>query len=145
MPLDDITRIYEAYLEEFHRKMKSRKAFDGVLGFRGRPQDFPCHEQFMQNLGEALKNLASQNPEPALAADVLRYVYCTAPAQWESESTVYWMLLAAHSLTLDLIASLDVPGAQALFDAYQKQFPRRQRLPIQIKVLNALKAQANAE
>jgi len=142
--LDEIVGIYEAYSEDFHRRIKKRKAFDGVFGFRGSPQNYPCHEEFIQNLGRALKDFASRSPDSAQAAEVLRYIYCTAPACCEAESTVYWMLLAAHSLTFELIASLDASGAQALYSEYEAQYPRRTRLPVQIKVLKALAERAKA-
>ena len=145
MMLEEIVRLYEAYLEEFRRQKKDRKLFDGVFGFRGGPQDYPCHEKFIQDLDGKLKELRSQNPGPAQTAEILRFIYCEAPARWESESTVYWMILAAHSLTPDLIDCLDAPNAQALYDEYQKQYPRRQRLPIQTKILNALKGRSKAE
>lgn len=137
--LEKVVRLYEAYLEEFYQQKKGRRPFDGIFGFGSGPQDYPCHEKFIQNLDQQLKSLLSQPPASQEAEEVLRYIYCEAPARWESESTVYWMLLAAHSLTPDLIDRLDTSGAQALYDEYQKQYPRRQRLPVQIKILNALK------
>lgn len=139
MMLEEVIRIYEAYLEDFRRQGKDRKPFDGVFGFRGGPQDYPCHEKFMQDLGEKLKELQSRSMDPVEAGEILRFIYCIAPVRWESEATVYWMLLAAHSLTLELIQELDAAGAQALYDEYGAQYPRRMRLPVQVKVLDALK------
>ena len=57
MMLEEIVRLYEAYLEEFRRQKKDRKLFDGVFGFRGGPQDYPCHEKFIQDLDGKLKEL----------------------------------------------------------------------------------------
>lgn len=139
MILEEVIRIYEAYLEDFRRREKDRKPFDGVFGFHGGPQDYPCHEKFMQDLGEKLKELESREMDPVETSEILRFIYCVAPIRWESEATVYWMLLAAHSLTLELIPMLDAAGARALYDEYGKQFPRRKRLPVQVKVIDGLK------
>lgn len=143
--LEEIVRIYEAYVEEFYRQKKGHKPLDGIFGFGTGPQDYPCHEAFIQDLDRQLKSLLSQSPAPREAGEVLGYIYCEAPARWEAESTVYWMLLAAHSLTPDLIGCLDAPGAQALHDKYRKQYPRRKRLPVQDKILNALKERSKTE
>lgn len=143
--LDEIARIYEAYVEEFYRQKKGHKPLDGIFGFGTGPQDYPCHETFIQDLDRQIKSLLSQSPGPREAEEILRYIYCGAPARWEAESTVYWMLLAAHSLTPDLIGRLDASGAQALYDEYRKRYPRRKRLPIQVKLLNALKERSQAK
>ena len=143
--VEEVVRLYEAYLEEFHRQKMERKAFGGVFGLRGGPQDLPCHEKFMQDLGQMLQPLPSQAPDSREVEDILRFIYCTAPARWESELTVYWMLLAAHSLTPDLIGCLDANGARALYGEYEKQYPRRQRLPVQTQILNALKGRSEAK
>lgn len=137
--LEEIVGIYEAYVEEFYRQRKGHKPLDGIFGFGTGPQDYPCHEAFIQELDRQLKSLLSQPPGPRETEEILRYIYCEAPTRWEAESTVYWMLLAAHSLTTDLIGRLNASGARALYDRYQKQYPRRKRLPVHDKILNALK------
>lgn len=144
MMQEEIIRLYEAYIKEFQQQDKTRKPFEGVFGFRGGPQDYPCHEKFMQDLDEALKRQQSQNPSSIQTAGVLRYIYCEAPVRWESEGTAYWMLIAAQSLTLEMIANLGAADAQALCGEYEKQYPRRQRLPVQDKILKALKARSKA-
>ena len=143
--LEEVIRVYEAYVEDFRRRDKDRKPFEGVFGFHGGPQDYPCHEKFMQDLGEKLKELQSRPIDPVEVAEILRFIYCVAPVRWESEATVYWMLLAAHSLTLELIPKLDTAGARTLYDEYMKQYPRRKRLPVQVKVLDALKRQTKGK
>lgn len=143
--LEDVVRLYEAYLEEFYRQKKGHRPFDGIFGFGTGPQDYPCHEKFIHDLDRQLKSLLSRPPAPHEAGEVLRYIYCGAPERWEAESTVYWMLLAAHSLTPELIGCLDAPGAQALYDEYRNRYPRRRRLPVQDKILGALKERAKAE
>ena len=143
--VEAVARIYEAYAEEFYRQKKNHKPLDGIFGFGTGPQDYACHETFIQDLDRQLKSLLSQPPSPQEAEEILRYIYCGGPARWESEPTVYWMLLAAHSLTPDLIGCLDAPGARALYDEYQGRYPRRKRLPVQVKVLKSLKERSKAE
>ena len=139
MMLEEVIRVYEAYVEDFRRRDKDRKPFDGVFGLRGGPQDYPCHEQFTQNLEDKLKELQSQSMDPVEMAEILRFIYCVAPVRWESETAVYWMMLAVHGLTLELIPEMDPAMARTLYDEYRKQFPRRLRLPVQVKVVDALK------
>ena len=88
MLLEEVIRVYEAYVEDFRRRDKDRKPFDGVFGLPGGPQNYPCHETFMQTLGEKLKELQSRPMDAAELAEILRFIYCIAPPRWESETTI---------------------------------------------------------
>lgn len=136
--MEKLAALYEAYLDEFHRLERKRRPFEGVLGFGGGPQNYPCHEAFAQDLERLLNQFAAQAPSSDQVGPVLDYIYFAAPARWKSETAVYWMLLAVQGLTLDLIPLLDGAGAEALCKTYQDTYPRRQRLPVQEKVFAAL-------
>ena len=143
--LEEVTGLYEAYLDEFHRLEQDRKPLEGAFGFGGGPEDYPCHEKFAEDLKKLLEELTGRNPASEEAAEVLRYIYCGAPSRWEAETTVYWMLLAVQGSTLGLIEQLNAADAGALYDTYRDFYPRRQRLPVQGKVLAALRAHSRAK
>ena len=143
--LEEITSLYEAYLDEFHRLERDSKPFEGAFGFGGGPKDHPCHEKFAQDLEKLLYDLTAQEPSSGEAAEVLRYIYCGAPSRWETEATVYWMLLAVQGYTLGLIERLNAADAGALYDTYRDLYPRRQQLPVQSKVFAALRARSRAK
>ena len=140
--LEEVVSLYEAYLEEFRRLERERKPFEGTFGFGGGPRDYPCHEKFAQDLERLLKDLEARELTSGQAEQALRYICCTAPARWESESAVYWMLLAVQGLTVGLIERLDAEDARALYGEYRQFYPRRKRLPVQNQVLSVLKDRA---
>jgi hypothetical protein len=49
------------------------------------------------------------------------------------------MLNAVHGLTLGLAERLSPQDAEKLCKLYEKEIPRRKRLPVQKKVMSALK------
>ncbi len=142
--LKEVVRLYEAYLDEFHRLEQNRKPMEGVFGMGTGPKDYPCHEKFAQDLDQLLESLTAQAITPEQAGNLLRYIYCTAPVLWESETSVYWMLLAVHGSTMGLIKHLDASTAKALYEEYRHLYPRYIRLPIQKKIFTALQRRCMA-
>lgn len=140
--LEEIIHIYEAYLDEFHRLEQNRRPMEGAFGIGNGPQSYPCHEKFAQDLDRTLRDLSAQTPSSEQVGQILQYIYCTAPVRWESETTVYWMMLAVQGLTGRLIERLDASSAKALCGEYQHLYPRYQRLPVQNKIFSALQNQA---
>jgi len=139
--LEEVVRLYEAYLDEFHRLEQNRKPMEGAFGLGNGPQSYPCHEKFAQDLDRLLEDLTVQAPTPEQVGHLLRYIYYTAPSCWKSEVSVYWMLLAVQGSTMRLIKLLDVPTAKSLYKEYQHCYPRYQRLPVQNKIFVALQKQ----
>ena len=138
--LEKVEALYRAYVDEFHQSERNRKPLEGAFGFGGGPQSYPCHERFVQDLELLLRDFAAQAPDSSQVSQILNYICLTAPARWETGSAADWMLLAAHSLTLELIPLLSASDAGSLYAAYQAAYPRRRRLPVQNKLLAALKA-----
>lgn len=136
--LDKLEALYEEYLSEFRRLKQGRKPLEGAFGLGGGPQNYPCHDKFAQDLERLLQDFAARSPSPEEAGRVLEYIYFTAPARFQAEPAVDWMLLAVHGLTLELIGLLDAAQAGPLCRAYGNAYPRRQRLPVQNKLFTAL-------
>lgn len=142
--LEEIISLYEAYLEEFYQLERKRKPMEGAFGFGGGPKNYPCHDRFAGDLEQLLQRFAAQSPSSAEAGEALHYIYFTAPERWKAEPSVYWMLMAVHSLTMDLIRLTEPSEAAPLYDAYQSAYPRRSRLPAQDKLLALLKKRAKS-
>ena len=139
--LEEVISVYEAYLDEFHRLEQNRRPMEGAFGIGNGPQSYPCHEKFAQDLDRTLRDLSAQTPSSEQVSQVLRYIYCTAPVRWESETTVYWMMVAVQGLTGRLIERLDASSAKALCGEYRHLYPRYQRLPVQNRIFSALQNQ----
>ncbi len=142
--LEEVTSLYEAYLEEFYRLERNRKPMEGAFGFGGGPQHYPCHNQFAGDLEQLLQTFGSRSPSSQEVGPVLQYIYFTAPDRWKAEPSVYWMLMAVHGLTLELVRLTEPSEAAPLYNAYQRVYPRRSRLPVQKKLAVLLKERAGA-
>lgn len=142
--LEDIRRLYADYQEQFRQRERARKPMEGVFGLGTGPRDYPCHDQFVQELEQLLNAIAAQRPDSAQAARMLDYIYL-APLERGREDAVYWMLLAVHSLTLPFIPLLDPQDAHALYDSFCASYSRRKRLPSQEQLLADLRKRAEGK
>ena len=134
-----IRYLYETYIDTVENLTRKRKPGEGLLGLKGGPADDPCHDRFVDALSEAVRDFAAQEPTSAECTAVLTYMY-SAPLLHREPRSAFWMLLAVQGLSLDLIKELEPTDAASLRASYEKAYPRRKRLPVQEKVLAALKA-----
>ncbi len=137
--LEAIRQLYEAYLEQVRQAEQTRRPFDGYMGFGPKLGGAPCHGQFARDLEALLQDLVRQEPDSAQAREMLELIY-RAPQQHREPRAVYWMLLAVHALTAELIGRLDAEDAQTLLEEYKGLYGQRGLPPAQKKVLAALKA-----
>lgn len=133
----DIQALYEAYIAKAEQLERDKKPGDGLLGLTSGPKDDPCHEQFAADLEALLKEMRARRPSSEEIREALAYVY-RMPLEHRQPLTVYWMLQAVHGMTVDLAELLAAQDAQALRDAYARDYRRWERLPAQRKALAAL-------
>lgn len=136
--LDDIKALYAAYMEEADKAERERKPWDGAFGMGKKASDDPCHTRFAENLDSLLLKAADEKPESGHIRKMLDFIY-SAPDEGTQPRSVYWMLIAVHGLTAKLIYQLAPGDAAELCSRYEAKYPRRERLPVQKKVLAALK------
>lgn len=135
--LDEIRDLCRTYLEEAREAERRRKPTDGLFGIGPRAADDPCHMRFAETLEAELNAWAKSGPSSGEIREVLEFLYGEAKLYREPAS-VYWMLMAVHSLTEELAGMLSPEDAGAVCARYEKDYPRRERLPAQKKVLKVL-------
>ena len=133
--------LYEAYLKEVELLEFNRKPGAGIFGLKGGPADDPCHDRFAETLRGFYEEFAAQEPESAAVRQLMEYA-CTVPTVRREPRTAYWMLIAVQSLTQPLLGLLTPQDAGELAALYEKSFKRRERMPMQIKLIKALRARA---
>ena len=133
--------LYEAYLKEVELLEFNRKPGAGIFGLKGGPADDPCHDRFAETLRGFYEEFAAQEPESAAVRQLMEYA-CIVPTVRREPRTAYWMLIAVQSLTQPLIGLLTPQDAGELAALYEKSFKRRERMPMQIKLIKALRARA---
>ncbi len=143
MPTAAIRKIYDTYLEKAMAAEKNRKPTDGMFGIGKKPGDDPCHAEFADALEAALKEYAASAPDSAAVRELLSFMY-TVPKRHEDPKSIYWMLIAVHGLTAELIPQLESADAAALHREYGAAFRRWERLPVQQQIFRALAQAAKA-
>ena len=136
--IEEIRSLYENYIDKVMELERKRKPTDGLLGFGTSPSQDPCHDAFADELEKELAAFTAGNPGSAETAEILEYMI-RIPTSHEEPKSVYWMLLAVHSLAIDLTKHLDREDAKRLAAIYAKLYPRWERLPNMTKLLKALK------
>lgn len=140
--LEKIQARYERYAEEFQLLEQNRRAGAGAFGLSGGPRDYPCHEQFAKDMERLLKEASNASPEEA--SGILDYVWFAPQARGARQDSVYWMQIAVHGMTEELAGRLSISDAYRLLERYEAAYPRHNRLPVQKKVIAALKRRAKS-
>ena len=136
--INEIYALYDAYIQKAAELEKNKKITDGLFGITKGPKDDPCHDQFAADLEDKLKALEDSGPGPDDVRGLLEFLY-TIPLRHKDNNLVYWMFAAVHVLALDLVRFLTREDAKALYEQYNRDYPRWERLPAQKKTLKALK------
>ena len=133
------TETYVDFVRELERK---RKPGEGIFGLKGGPADNPCHERFDQTVGQLLQDFAARKPASDTVRAVMEALFA-APKKYASSAPAcaYWMLIAIQRHSLPLIDLLSSEDAFALYVRFNKDIPRRERLPVQTEILKKLKKQ----
>lgn len=136
--ISEIYELYSSYIEKVKELERSKKITDGLFGITKGPKDDPCHDVFIKDLEAQITIFASEDPDPEQVCSLLDYMY-SIPLKYRDDSMIYWMFAAVHTLAYDLIGHLNPEDAQRLYQQYNENYPRQDRLPAQKKTLKALK------
>ena len=137
---EQVKALYGRYTEQATALEQNRKIGEGLLGFGKKPADDPCHMRFAEELAALLRSFAAEEPDSFAAAQVSEYVF-RAQSEFRQILSIYWMLSAVHGATEPLIGYLSEEDAQRLLALYDREVPRRERLPVQKQVYKLLKKQ----
>ena len=136
--LEQIRGIYEAYQETLKQVIRDAKPFAGFMGIGSGPKDDPCHKKFLQDLEAAVRGFLEQGIGEEAAAACAGYILGAQAAVGE-DSMSYWTMLAAHGRAEPLLPLLSKESAARLALQYERDVPRRARMPMQEKLLETLR------
>lgn len=139
--LEQIRELYEGYFAEFQRLEQGRQAGAGMFGLTNGPRNYPCHDQFAKDLERLLRE-TEETLSPDQAEELLEYILFAPQSRERERDAVYWMLIAVHGMTERPAGRLDPAAAARLLERYEAVYPRRERLPVQMKAVSALKKRA---
>ena len=138
----DWKNSFEAMMEEYAGAVaelgKNRKRLDGLFGLGSHPGDAACHET-LDKKAQALCQEAESALQGAELKDFLLTLW-QAAARWQGPEYARLMLVAIQRHTEGLIPALEPGDRGDLAEWYKKTWPRSRRLPVQEKILKALRA-----
>ena len=134
---EEYSAIMAEYNEEVQKVQQKRKFFDGVLGMGQHPGDAHCHEAMDQKVKE-LCDRAAAEADAGEAAELTGAVFQSA-MKWKGPEYARLMLLAIQRHTLVLIPLLEKEKKEELRALFEKNYPRRTRVPVQDQVLALLR------
>lgn len=141
--LTDIQELYLQYLDAAIHAEQERRVTDGMFGIGKKASDDPCHTAFPEQLESMLHQFAAQKPDSEAVTGVLSYIY-QIPVLHREPQSAFWMLIAVHGLSKELIPCLNKQDAAALCKEYCKTYRKWERLPVQKEVIRQLQAVSNS-
>lgn len=142
--MDAITAILsltQRYFSDVEQVMSNLKLGDGLFGLGNDPKKHPCHMAYYEAMAKILSQAESQALSKETLDRIVTLVLRLDADHREQSEMVGLMLQAVQGLTLPLIPRLSQGCAQELAAWYEREYPRKSRMPNQSKVLRALKRQ----
>ena len=136
--LQEFQMLIRQYSEDVQELQKHRKLFDGLFGMGGSAANAPCHDRLDRAVEELCGRAAEETAEAPERAELVREIL-QAQGRWQGPEYARLMLAALQRHTLGLIPLLEAGDRAALLGWYEKEYPRRKRLPVQDQILKALK------
>ena len=137
--LSRLEALVHDYIETVQELERNRKLGDGFFGLRAGPAENPCHDRFVADVKQLLQDCRAASPDSGECAQLLRFLF-TAAEPWRELRSAYWMLIAVQGFGMELIDCLDHSDAAALAKDYAAQYPRHERMPVQVQLLKKLRA-----
>lgn len=144
MGYSSIENVYSEYISEVEKNNSKRKLSDGLMGFGKRADSYSCHDEFYQKLNDEILAITKDTELQSEVFDVIMFVF-QAPLKNKNNTSAYWMMMAAHSLTENLFPMISGNKAAELLHWYTETYPRYERLPNQDKMLKVLKKRSKLE
>lgn len=140
-----LRQLCRDYMSEMTRLAADRRFGQGMMGLGGRLGDEPCNKRFTQQVRALFQDMAQDTA--VSSGEVRQVLECLyrAPSDYTGPKAAYWMLRAAQTYSLPLVGRLTPADARAVLSAYERAYPRFDRMPAQQEIFTALTEAAVAE
>lgn len=138
MELSQLQQIYADYEKALAQAHKRSSVFAGIFG-QGSLDDArndPCNREFLEKSEAWIAAFAASEPEIEPAENVCLWILDAA--RNHRNRPVYWHYLVAQGYLKMLIPVLPPESCRKLALEFNRQYPKRIRLPIQEEVYRCL-------
>lgn len=139
---NSIQTIYQTYFDTAAKVLREAKPGDGLFGLGDDPKKHGCHQEFYDLVEQAVTSGLEQGLSQEEAGEVVALILRSEEWCGEQPDMVRWMLVAAQGLALPLIPQMSWQKAANTLEFYRTYYPVFRRMPVQKKVLTALKQAA---
>ena len=140
----DFRQAYDDFIA-FARQLADNKGLlSGILGVfglnKGAAND-PGHEKFYLEIKAAVEAVCEEHPDSKTAGEIADVLF-SARYHYDQEPVSPYMFIAVEGAASELIPYLSREKVTEIYRQYKADNPKSQCVPVQKKVLKALKAAA---
>lgn len=135
---DTLEQITNNYLEKEHSLEKKAPPLAGIFGFRFGPKYDSCHEDYYDNMINAVKEYMQNGTNEQESFEAAEYII-TAPAVVYSNNTSKWTVVSGQASIKPLLGELTPEHKKTLIDLMDQYYPKHQRVPLQEEIYAMLK------
>lgn len=135
----ELEKQYVDAIEKIRIAAKNRKPGEGIFGFGRKLSDEPCHMELIEGVQKVAEAMAKEATSQE-AAKAIRYILERPECYEKVAQSMYWTMITAQGQVMPLIPCLNKEDALEIYTWYNKENPKRLRLPIQNDIVKALKA-----
>jgi len=141
MELTELQTIYSAYEEALGKARRKANLFSGLFGQGSLddPRGNPCNQEFYEKTGAWVAAFAATDAAEEQVLEVSRFILNGA---LDPKAPTYWYCLVAQGYVQQLIPKLSAESCAALRAEYDKNYPKKKRLPIQEQLYKSLSEKA---
>ena len=138
MDFSELQQIYADYERALAQAHKKSSVFAGLFGQGSMkdPRSNPCNQEFYDKCEAWVKDFAATHPSEEAAMQVCRWIL--EAAEKNRNRPVYWYYLVTQSHVRFLTDCLSRESRIQLASEFDRQYPKRARLPIQEEVWRCL-------
>ena len=135
--INELKERYAAYDKKALEVRRKAPVFAGFLGLGSDPRQHECHEAFYEDVGKWMEAFVATAPAAEAAKEVAVFMLQVPKDYREHDS--YWFMYVCVGMIRQLIPFLGKENCAELADMMDKLYPKKERMPVQIDTLKALK------
>ena len=141
MELKELQEIYSAYEEALGKARRKANLFSGLFGQGSLddPRGNPCNREFYEKVGAWVEAFAATDAAEEQVVAVCRFILNGA---LDPKAPTYWYCLVAQGYVETLIPRLTPESCAILQAEYDRNYPKKKRLPLQEQLYKKLSERA---
>ena len=135
---DLLKKLTEDYISATDALLANRRFGEGMFGMPDSARSSPVHMEYYNAVEAAVKEYLSGTPQAETTDEAVRFLL-TASEEFSCNNLAGWMLIAIQNHALPLIPLMSGGKRTELYNWFNEHVPRLQRMPVQQKIIKALK------